>query len=115
MRPKKEKYISKEELLKYSRELLPLVEKIVTNAGFRLLKLTFVNENSRYYLRVTIAHPDYPISVDNCELVTKEINKEFDLSDPIPFPYFLEVESPGINENSTHEFVLENLGLVLKS
>lgn len=115
MRPKREKHISKEELLKYSRELLPLVERVVTNTGFRLLKLTFVNESGRYYLRVTISHSDRLISVDDCELVTKEINKEFDLNDPIPFPYFLEVESPGINENSTHEFVLENLGLVLKS
>jgi len=91
---------------------LPVVEKIVAGVGFRLLKLAFVNESGRYCLRLTITHLDHPISLDDCELVTKEVEKELDLKDPIPFPYVLEVESLGIRE---HEFVLENLGLIIKS
>ena len=119
MGPKKEKHITNEELAMHCSKLLPLVEKIVLNSGFRLLKLAFISESGRYCLRLTITHYDRSISLTDCELVTKKVEKELDLKDPIPFSYILEVESPGIDIESKkkveHQFVLEPLGLTVKS
>jgi len=115
---KRDKKISKEELDKYSRELKPAMEKTVTNLGFVLAELSFVSEHNTNYLRLTISHPDHSVFVDECELVSKEVEKELDLKNYIPFPYILEVQSPGPNqenkEGKTHEFVIENLGLTVK-
>lgn len=115
---KKSKKISKEELDKYLRELKPIVEKIVRRLEFVLVELLFVSEHNTNYLRLTISHPEHNVFVDECELVSKEVEKELDLKNYISFPYVLEVQSPGPREESkeekTHEFVIENLGLTVK-
>lgn len=114
---KKDKKISKEELEKYSRQLRPAIGKIVTNLGFVLLELSFVNEHNTNYLRLTISHSEHNILIDECELVSKEVEKELDQKNYIPFQYVLEIQSPGHNQSNAkeHEFVIENLGLTVKS
>ena len=119
--------LSTAELHKYESLVRPTIEKIVKNLGFDLIEVSFINENQESYLRLTIIHEDRPISVDDCAIVSRSVGKELDSSDSIPFSYVLEVQSrgmvtmplEGINEdavqNFKHEFVLEKIGLTVRS
>lgn len=120
MKYKKEKQVSSHELLEYSKNLQSQIEKVASRLGFHLLKLSFINENQMNYLRLTVTHPEHNISLDDCELISKETEKELDSNNPIPFSYTLEVQSPGIDEGfkkeeGKYQFELKGLGLVIKS
>ena len=92
-------------LNQYSSQLQPELERLVAGLGYKLLKLVFVCENQINYLRLAISHHDHFISLNDCELVSKEVEKELDEKDLIPFSYTLEVESPGIeSEKDKREF-----------
>ena len=114
------KQVNNYELEKYCTKLRPLIEKIVSNLKYELLDLLFVSENQTNYLRLTISSKDkeHLISLDDCELISKEVGKELDLKNLIPFSYLLEVQSPGISgdlKNPSHEFVIKDVGLIVKS
>ena len=111
--------VSPAELGRYADMIRSAVEKIVRNLGFYLTDLLFVHENQENYLRLTIMHEDRSVSLDDCEIVSRNVDKELDSLDPIPFSYMLEVQSRGISERSFqeqgHEFVLEKIGLTVRS
>ena len=117
MNSKKTGRISNAELKTFSDSLQSFVKKIVSNLGFQLLDLSFVNENNTNYLRVTVKHPVHRISINDCELISKEIEKELDKKNSIPFSYLLEVQSSGISNSgkTEHEFILEKIGLTIKA
>lgn len=111
--------ISNEELARYSSSLSPHIETLVTSLGFKLFKVHFTNENQTKYLRITITHPKRKISLDDCELVSKVLDKELDRLNQIPFQYVLEVQSLGSNDEElsrdSFSFVLKDFNLVVKS
>ena len=111
--------MTKAELKKYEALVCPVIERVVKNLGFHLLEVSFVCENQENYLRLTIMHEDHSVSTNDCEVVSKGVGKELDSIDSIPFPYMLEVQSRGINEDffqeQMHEFVLEKVGLTVRS
>ncbi len=119
MKHKEEKETNDYDLLKHSQILQPSIEPTISKLGFRLLKLSFVRENQTNYLRLTITHSERNVSLNDCELISKEVSKELDIADSIPFPYSLEVQSPGIDNNLNYagacQFELKDLGLVIKS
>ena len=122
MKFKNKKQHSNENLAIHQAKVYPLIEKTVCDLGFRLFKSSFVNENQINYLRITVTHFERKITIDDCELISKKIEKELDKSDLIPFQYFLEVQSPGIeseeksnNNNKEHKFFIKSLGLVVRS
>ncbi|MBI3590523.1 MAG: hypothetical protein HY094_03985 [Candidatus Melainabacteria bacterium] len=119
MKFKRELNKTRQDLNKYSKELQPLLENIVASVGFQLFEFSFLRENHINYLRIKITHPGRKVTLSDCEIVSKQIGKEFDQNDPIPFPYTLEVQSPGIDKEFTNEsehmFTLKDLGLVVKS
>lgn len=119
MKSKRNRQISKEELTRCAEKLHPWIRDVISGLGFGLLEISFVNENNLNYLRVTISHKDQKITLDDCERASREVGKQLDLTDPIPFPYMLEVQSPGINYNSDkifeHQFLLKDLNLVVYS
>ena len=107
------------ELSKYEGLVRPSVEKIVRELGFHLIEVSFTNENQENYLRITVMHEDHPISTSDCEIISRSIGKELDTLDLIPFAYMLEVQSRGTvtasPQNFKHEFVLEKIGLTVRS
>lgn len=119
MKSKRNRQISKEELSRCAEKLRPLVRNVTSRLGFDLLEVSFVNENNFNYLRLTISHNDQKITLDDCERTSKEVGKQLDLTDSVPFPYMLEVQSPGINYNShkafEYQFLLKDLDLVVYS
>ena len=119
------------ELSKYISLVRSAIEKIVNELGFHLVEVSFTNEHQTNYLRVTVMHEDHPISTDDCEIISRNVGKELDFSGSIPFSYILEVQSRGAvavpastraerdeplqNQNPRHEFVLEKIGLTVRS
>ena len=77
-------------------EVEPLIRPAVTDPGFELYDLMFVKEGSNWYLRVFIDKPG-GITIDDCEMVSRAIEKILDEKDPIEQSYILEVSSPGID------------------
>lgn len=64
--------------------------------AFELADVEFVKEGPNWYLRVYI-DKEGGISIDDCEMISKELEKKLDETDPIEQAYILEVSSPGLD------------------
>jgi ribosome maturation factor RimP len=81
--------------------LIELVEPVCRASGYELVDLRHVLEQGGWVVRVFIDRdppggPD-PISFEDCERVSRELSALFDVEDPIPNAYRLEVSSPGVD------------------
>ena len=76
-------------------EVTELVQRIVEEMGLTLWDVRYVKEGAMWYLRIFI-DKDEGVSIDDCEKVTRAIDKPLDELDPIEGNYTLEVSSPGI-------------------
>lgn len=83
---KREEYEQRTEKL-----LLPIMER----TGFELVDVEYVKEAGSYYLRAYI-DKEGGITIDDCEVVSRELSDLLDAEDFIPDSYFLEVCSPGL-------------------
>ncbi|MDD6035229.1 MAG: ribosome maturation factor RimP [Lachnospiraceae bacterium] len=83
---KREEYEQKTERL-----LMPIMER----TGFELVDVEYVKEGSNFYLRAYIDKTG-GITIDDCELVSRELSDLLDEEDFIPEAYILEVSSPGL-------------------
>jgi ribosome maturation factor RimP len=82
-------------LAKIEEKVESLIEPKVQELGYNLYDVEYVKEGKEYYLRVYI-DKDTGISLEDCELVSNNINELLDQADYIKEQYFLEVSSPGI-------------------
>lgn len=83
---------------KTERLLLPIMER----TGFELVDVEYVKEGSNYYLRAYI-DKEGGITIDDCEVVSRELSDLLDVEDFIPEAYFLEVSSPGLGRQLKKE------------
>ena len=83
---KREEYEQKTEQL-----LLPIIEK----NNLELVDVEYVKEAGNWYLRAYIDKPG-GITVDDCEIVNRELGDLLDRDDFIDDSYILEVSSPGL-------------------
>ncbi|WAM32608.1 ribosome maturation factor RimP [Caldicellulosiruptor naganoensis] len=79
-----------------------LVKPILEKYGFDLVDIEFKKEGKSYFLRVYIDKPG-GITIDDCQLVSEELSNKLDIVDPIPFSYYLEVSSPGVDRPLVNE------------
>ncbi len=75
-------------------QLEKLVEPIVNDLGYELVDIEMVTENQRWVLRVYIDNPS-GVTLEDCEVVSTNLDYLLDEEDPIPHSYMLEVSSPG--------------------
>ena len=73
-----------------------LLAPIVEANNVELADVEFVKEGQNWYLRIYI-EKDGGVSIDDCEVVSRAIEKVIDEKDPIEQAYILEVSSPGID------------------
>ena len=83
---KREQYEKKTEEL-----LIPLLE----DHGFEFVDVEFVKEGQDYYLRAYI-DKEGGITIDDCEIISRELSDILDKEDYISEGYILEVSSPGL-------------------
>ncbi|MBQ5398535.1 MAG: ribosome maturation factor RimP [Ruminococcus sp.] len=72
-----------------------LVEPIVKEQGLRLWDVRFVKEGAGWFLRIIIDSDD-GVNINDCERVSRAVDKPLDDADPIEKAYTLEVCSPGL-------------------
>ena len=72
-----------------------LLQLILEELQFELVDVEYVKEGSDWYLRAYI-DKEGGISVDDCETVSRSLEKKLDEEDLIENAYILEVSSPGL-------------------
>lgn len=83
-----------------------IAEPIAKRFGLLIWDIDFVKEGSSYFLRVFI-DKEGAVSIDDCESVSRALDKELDRIDPIDQSYCLEVSSPGIERELKKDWHFE--------
>ena len=75
-------------------KITPLIENTAVRFNLVPIEIEFVKENHRWFLRIYLYSYDHDITLDDCEKVSRSLS-DF-LEELIPFKYYLEVSTPGI-------------------
>jgi ribosome maturation factor RimP len=78
------------------RRLHDIAAPILWTMGLELVDVECVGQGSRTVVRVYIEKPG-GVSISDCERAHVALNPAFDVNDPFPHPYTLEVSSPGLD------------------
>jgi len=81
---------------KIVKQVEEMVLPIVQERNYECVDIEFVKEGPNWYLRIFI-DKEGGITIDDCEWVSRSLEKELDRVDPISQPYILEVSSPGLD------------------
>jgi ribosome maturation factor RimP len=76
--------------------LLNLLEAPIGALGYEVVELEFHPQGRGGLLRVYIDR-EAGVTVDDCEIVSRQVSAVLDVEDPIPGAYTLEVSSPGLD------------------
>lgn len=79
-----------------------IAKPIAETLGLEIWDIRFVKEGADWFLRIFIDKED-GISIEDCENMSRAIDKPLDDADPIEQSYCLEVSSPGIERELTRE------------
>ena len=79
----------------YEERTEKLLEPMVERNGFELVDVEYVKEAGNYFLRAYLDKPG-GITIDDCELISRELSDLLDKEDFIDESYILEVSSPGL-------------------
>lgn len=79
----------------YEQKTKKLLEDILQANNFELYDVEYVKEAGNWFLRAYIDKED-GITLDDCELVSRELSDLLDKEDFISDSYILEVSSPGL-------------------
>jgi ribosome maturation factor RimP len=75
--------------------VLELVNPIIKKNEVELIEIEYVKEGNEYFLRIYIDKKG-GLSINDCENVSRELDKYLDEEDFIESAYHLEVSSPGL-------------------
>ncbi|NLL69610.1 MAG: ribosome maturation factor RimP [Epulopiscium sp.] len=81
---------------KIEQQVEEMLYPILQEKNFECVDVEFVKEGPNWYLRIFI-DKEGGITIDDCEWVSRSLEKELDKTDPIIQPYILEVSSPGLD------------------
>lgn len=81
---------------KIESKIEQLVMPIMNENNFELVDIEFLKEGSNWYLRIYVDKQG-GFTIDDCELVSKQLGEILEKDDPIEQPYILEVSSPGLD------------------
>lgn len=68
---------------------------IAQSLGLRIWDIRYVKEGAQWFLRIFI-DKDGGVDINDCEKMSRALDKPLDEADPIEGEYILEVSSPGI-------------------
>jgi len=77
-----------------------IVEPVVGDLGFELVRVKISSTNGMT-VQIMAERPDGTMSVEDCELISRNVSPALDVADPINREYHLEVSSPGIDRPLT--------------
>lgn len=73
-----------------------MLDPILEERDYECVDVEFVKEGSNWFLRVFV-DKEGGITIEDCEWVSRSLEKELDEKDPIEQSYILEVSSPGLD------------------
>lgn len=79
-----------------SEKLTGLLEPVVRSEGLILVELTYQPEKNGQVLRLFVDRPEGGVTLDECQMLSRQISDLLDVEDFIPERYHLEVSSPGL-------------------
>jgi len=80
-----------------NEELTELLAPVIADLGLECLGVEYSPSHGNGLVRVYIDAADRPVTVDDCEVVSRQVSATLDVNDPIQGRYTLEVSSPGID------------------
>lgn len=81
----------------YSPKFTELLAPLITELGYQCVGCEYLPGRGSSKLVVYIDHDPEPITVDDCERVSREVSALLDVKDLIASKYTLEVSSPGLD------------------
>ena len=93
-------------MAKIEEKVEQLVKDPIEKLGYSLYDVEYVKEGPEYYLRIYI-DKESGIDLNDCEILSNEINELLDKSDYIKEQFYLEVSSPGIERKLRKDKHLE--------
>jgi len=72
---------------------------VAQTLGLEIADIAFHTNHNPPVLRVDICHEDRDVTLDDCEAMSRALEKVLDESEAIPESYVLEISSPGIERN----------------
>lgn len=107
-------YVNKRELME---KIEPLIDNTLMRFGLIPVEVELIKENHRWFLRIYIYSTEREVNLDDCENVSRSLS-DF-LEELIPFKYYLEVSSPGVERKlkSDKEYLIfkgKDINLKLK-
>ena len=87
------------------REVIETIEPVIENTAMRYnlipLEVALEKENNKWFLRIFIWSADHNVSHLDCENISRSLGDMLD--ELIPFKYYLEVSSPGLDRRFKSE------------
>ena len=84
-------------VLLQEERIAALIEPVVENAGFELVRVRITGGNNMKTLQIMAERPDKTMSAEDCAKLSRALSPVLDENDPIEGNYNLEVSSPGID------------------
>jgi ribosome maturation factor RimP len=78
-------------------EVAAVVEPVLEDLGFRLVRVKIQGAAADKIVQLMAERPDGTITIDDCEVISKQVSPVLDVADPVAGAYRLEVSSPGID------------------
>jgi ribosome maturation factor RimP len=82
-------------------KLTPVVENTAMRYNLIPIEISLEKENAHWFLRIFIYSNDHPVSHQDCENLTRGLDSFLD--ELMPFKYYLEVSSPGLDRKIKSE------------
>ncbi len=73
-----------------------IIEPTIVDLGFRLVRVAILGREGKT-VQIMAERPDGTITIDDCELISKQVSPVLDVNDVLAGAYRLEVSSPGID------------------
>ncbi len=73
-----------------------IAEPVIEGLGYRLVRVK-ISGRDGLTVQIMAERPDGPMTVDDCEAISRDLSATLDVDDPIEREYHLEVSSPGMD------------------
>lgn len=77
-------------------EIASLIEPALADLGFRLVRVQVSGRDGKT-VQIMAERPDGTITIDDCELISRQLSPLLDVHDVVAGSYRLEISSPGID------------------
>ena len=78
------------------QEIREIAERAAAAAGVAVYDVVYRRTGPRWKVQIFLWREGAPVSLEDCEKVSRQVSRELDVEDPIPHRYDLEVSSPGL-------------------